>query len=52
MVSAPVFQLKYRASLKKDLSSTLFHLLPETVEMVHAREVSELFSQVMSGEPS
>lgn len=43
-----VFQLKYKASLKKDLSSTLFHLMPETLETAHAKEVSELLSEVTS----
>lgn len=39
-------QLKYKTSLKKDLSSSLFHQLPETFDTVHAKEVSELLSEV------
>ena len=39
-------QLKYKAALKKGLSSSLFHHLPETLETAHAKEVSELLSEV------
>ncbi len=47
IVSACVcVQLKYKAALKKGRSSSLFHLLPETLETARAREVSELLSEV------
>lgn len=50
IVSAPVcVQLKYKAALKKSLSSSLFHALPETLETAHAKEVSELLSEVTTG---
>ena len=47
ILSAPVcVQLKYKAALKTGRSSSLFHLLPETLETAHAKEVSELLSEV------
>lgn len=39
-------QRKYAEAQKKDLKSTLFHLLPETLDTAHAKDVSELLSQV------
>lgn len=42
-------QLKYKAGLKKSLSSSLFHQLPETLETAHAKDVSELLSEVTAG---
>lgn len=41
-----MFQLKYKAALKKGCSSSLFHLLPETLDTAHAKEASELLSEV------
>lgn len=38
--------MRYRETGKKDNSSSLYSLLPETLETVHAKEVSELVSQV------
>lgn len=47
ILSAPVcVQLKYKAALKTGRSSSLYHLLPETLETAHAKEVSELLSEV------
>lgn len=45
-----LFQLKYREPLKKSLASSLFHLLPETLETAHARDVSDLLSEVTAAD--
>lgn len=41
-----VMQLKYKDGCKKDASSSLYHLLPETAEMYFAKQMSEIQSEV------
>lgn len=41
-----VFQAKYKKASKKDTSTSLYHRLPETLETQHAKEASQLQSQV------
>ena len=41
-------QVKYKEDVQKDLSSTLFSSLPQTLQTERAKEVSELQSQVTS----
>lgn len=40
------FQMRYKEAGKKGVSSSLYSLLPETLETAHAKEVSELLSEV------
>ena len=42
-------QVKYKEAVKKEASSSLFHLLPDTPETQRVREVTELQSEVQSG---
>lgn len=45
-----LFQSKYKEEGKKEASMSLYSVLPETPETQHAREASELRSEVlMSG---
>lgn len=39
-------QVKYKEAGKKEASSALYHQLPETAETLHAKQLSELHSQV------
>lgn len=41
-----VFQTKYKEASKKQTSTSLYHRLPETLETQHAKEASQLQSQV------
>ena len=41
-----VFQAKYKEASKKQASTPLYHRLPETLETQHAKEASQLQSQV------
>lgn len=41
-----VVQVKYKEACKKETSSSLFHLLPETPEMQFAKQMSEIQSVV------
>lgn len=40
------FQAKYKEASRKEASSCLYHQLPETLETLHAKEATELQSQV------
>lgn len=40
-----LLQLKYKQSSKKD-SSSLFHLMPETIDTQFARQQTEMLSEV------
>lgn len=44
--SSFIVQVKYREASKKQASTALYHLLPETLETQHAKEASQLQSQV------
>lgn len=46
MSSRCVFQVKYKEAGKKQASTALYHQLPETMETQHAKEASQLQSQV------
>lgn len=39
-------QVKYKAAVKNESSSSLFHLLPETLQTQRVKEVTELQSEV------
>ena len=41
-----LFQAKYKEAGKKEASTSLYHLLPETLETQHAKEATELLSEV------
>lgn len=41
-----VVQVKYKEACKKETSSSLFHLMPETPEMQFAKQMSEIQSVV------
>lgn len=41
-----LFQVKYKEAGKKEVSSSLYSKLPETLETKHAKDVSQLQSQV------
>lgn len=41
-----VFQAKYKEASKRQASTSLYHRLPETLETQHAKEASQLQSQV------
>ena len=41
-----VFQVKYKEGGLKEASDSLYHLLPETLDTQHAREASQLQSEV------
>uniref|UniRef100_A0A3Q2SU50 Nebulette n=1 Tax=Fundulus heteroclitus TaxID=8078 RepID=A0A3Q2SU50_FUNHE len=43
IISSP--DRKYKEAVKNDLSCSLYHQLPETLEMVHAKEVSQMLSE-------
>lgn len=38
--------MRYKEAGKKGVNSCLYSLLPETLETAHAKEVSELLSEV------
>lgn len=44
--SLSVSQIKYKESGKKDMSTSLYSLLPETTEIQFAREMTEMQSEV------
>ena len=44
-----MFQSKYKEEGKKEASISLYSLLPETMETQHAKEASELRSEVHTG---
>lgn len=39
-------QAKYKEASRKEAGSALYHTLPETLDTLHAKEASELQSQV------
>lgn len=39
-------QLKYKEAVKKEVTNSLYSTLPETLETQHAKEASQLQSQV------
>lgn len=41
------FQSKYKEAGRKQVSSTLYSLLPETLETQHAKDATNLLSQVL-----
>lgn len=43
---AVVFQTKYKEAGKKEASTSLYSTLPETLETQHAKEASQLQSEV------
>ena len=43
-----LFQSKYKEEGKKEASMSLYSILPETPETQHAREASELQSEVVT----
>lgn len=43
-----LFQMKYKETGKKDVMSSLYSTLPETLETQHAKEASQLQSQVQN----
>ena len=44
--SLSVSKIKYKESGKKDISTSLYSLLPETTEIQFAREMTEMQSKV------
>ena len=46
MYLSSLFQAKYKEESLKEASDSLYHLLPETLETQHAREASDLQSEV------
>lgn len=46
--SSFILQVKYREASRKQASAALYHQLPETMETQHAKEASQLQSQVRS----
>lgn len=45
IISSNYFQMKYKKG-KKDASSSLYSTLPQTLETLHAKEASEVRSEV------
>lgn len=45
-------QIKYKESGKKELSSSLYHTLPDTLETAFAREVTDMLSEVKKSSES
>lgn len=43
-----LFQMKYKEAGKKGATSSLYSTLPETLETQHAKEASQLLSQVLT----
>lgn len=41
-----VFQVNYKAAGKKQMTGALYSVLPETLETQHAREITQLLSEV------
>lgn len=48
MILLPLFQLKYKDAGKKEMSSSLYSVLPDTAETNLAKEHSEMLSEVQN----